>query len=172
MSLIPSYLIFCWWGGAKRPFARSNDCVPITRRHHYLLRSALDEFPDTRPMILFRIGALVVWRMQVVPIVNRWVYPDAVLYLIHTRSSRGELVTDASVTFGQLVGEINNYAHFCVGDKLSLGPHEAVIRARWWSCRQGTVMYRVGHPTDERRSARFTQENLLLKVEAEMERSV
>jgi hypothetical protein len=30
----------------------------------------------------------------------------------------------------------------------------------------------VGHPTDERRSARFTQENLLLKVEAEMERSV
>jgi hypothetical protein len=97
---------------------------------------------------------------------NRWVFPDAALYLIETRGRKGELVTDAMVTFGQLVSEINGYAHFCVGDKVPIGPWDIFVKARWWSCRRGTVIYRLNDIHDERRnSPRFTQEELLLRVE-------
>lgn len=122
-------------------------------------------------MVLFRIGALVVWRGQVVPIINREVLPDAALYLIHTRSPKHGLVIDVNVTFGQLVSEINHYARYCVGDTLSFGAYDVTIKARWWSCRQGTVVYRLGHAHDPRRSARYTQEVLVQRVEGVMENS-
>jgi len=117
-------------------------------------------------MIRFRKGALVVWRGQVVPIVNRWDFRDATVYLIHTRNARNELVMDQQVTFGQIVSEINSYASFCVGDKVGLGPWDTYVKARWWSTRKGTVVYRINDLFDERRSiVTFTQEELVLRVE-------
>ena len=124
-------------------------------------------------MVLFRKGALVVWRGQVVPIVTRWVYPDVATYLIHTRAADGALVIDTTITFGQLVSEINSYARFNVGDKVDIGPWDTYVKARWWSTRKGTVIYRLNDLADSRRvSPRCTQEELVLRVEGQVKQSV
>ncbi len=118
----------------------------------------------------FRIGALVVWRAQVVPIVNRWDQRDATIYHIHTRNARGELVTDPMVTFGQIVSEINAYARFCVGDQVHIGPWDTYVKARWWNLRKGTVIYRINDFLDEGRNiVKYTQEELVQRVEAYVE---
>ncbi|MCC6939863.1 MAG: hypothetical protein IT226_16730 [Flavobacteriales bacterium] len=118
-------------------------------------------------MIIFREKALVVWRSQVVPIMHRYVYPDGALYVLHTKNRENGLVIDSSVSFGQLVSEMNSYAHFCVGDKMDLGPWDRYVKARWWSFRRGTVIYRINDLLDERRvSPRMTQEELVMQVDA------
>jgi hypothetical protein len=40
-------------------------------------------------MEVFKVGALVVWRGQVVPVVNRWVHPDGTIYMVHMRARDG-----------------------------------------------------------------------------------
>jgi hypothetical protein len=118
-------------------------------------------------MYRFRIGAFVVWRGQVVPIVNRWVHTEGTLYHIHTRNAKGELVTDSSVTFGQIISEINSYASFCVGDKVTIGPWDTYVKARWWNCRKGTVLYRINDFLDEGRNIKkFEQDELVKRAEA------
>ncbi len=113
----------------------------------------------------FRIGGMVVWRGQVVPIVNRHDERDATLYHIHTRNAKGELVTDSLVTFGQIISEINTYARFCVGDQVHIGPWDTYVKARWWNIRKGTVIYRINDFLDERRNIiKYTQEELVKRV--------
>lgn len=135
----------------------------------YLLRSRLDDFSGSGArMVRFRIGALVVWRNQIVPIANRWAYPDGTLYLLHTHAPDGALVTDAQVTFGQLVSEMNSYARYCVGDKVNLGPWDRYIKARWWNCRRGTVLYRINDFMDEGRNRVVLEQEELVRRAAEL----
>jgi hypothetical protein len=73
-------------------------------------------------MWLIKVGALVVWRGQVVPIVNRYVDKEGAQYHIHTKARDGALVQDVHVTLGQLLGALNDHATHCVGDKVALKP--------------------------------------------------
>jgi hypothetical protein len=124
-------------------------------------------------MYRFRKGALVVWRGQVVPIVERFDGRDATLYHIQTRKPDRTLVQDLQVTFGQIISEINSYAQFCVGDKVPVGPWDTYVKARWWNCRKGTVIYRLNDIFDEGRPiVKFTQEELVKRVEGFTMRSV
>ena len=116
-------------------------------------------------MLSFKVGLLVVWRGSVVPIVNRWVHPDGITYLIHTKSKTGELVSDI-VTFGQLVCEINHYARWCVGDRIEVNGWDRYIKARWWSFKRGDVLYRLNDFLDEGRNrVVLTQSDLIRRVE-------
>ena len=104
------------------------------------------------PHLLLRVGALVMWRGQCVPIVNRFVGPDSVRYLIHTKHPKHGLVIDAHVTIGQLMAELCAHATWCVGDRVELERTTRFVQARWWNCRTGTVRYRVNDAQDEHRS--------------------
>lgn len=117
-------------------------------------------------MLLFRVGALVVWRGQVVPIVNRYVDNEGAQYRIHTRDRQGALVTDDHVTLGQLMGALNDHATYCVGDRVELGPWDLYIKARWWNFRRGEVMYRVNDVLDSGRRRVLSQRELAQRLEA------
>ena len=117
-------------------------------------------------MLLFRLGALVVWRGQVVPIVNRFVDKEGAQYQIHTKAKDGALVQDVHVTLGQLLGALNDHASHCVGDKVELGRFDLYIKARWWNLRRGEVLYRVNDILDTGRGRVFTQAELLQRLEA------
>lgn len=124
-------------------------------------------------MVQFKKGALVVWRGKVVPIANRWTYPDGTLYLINSKHPQHGLVSDMNITFGQLVAEMNSYARFCVGDKVELGPWERYIKARWWNCRRGTVVYRINDLKDDRSaSVILPQEELIARLDGHAGNSV
>lgn len=116
-------------------------------------------------MQLFRIGALVVFHGQVVPILNRWVHPDGAVYLLHTRDRDRGLRVHAHVTFGQLVAELNERARWCVGDRIEVGEHVRVVRARWWNARVGTVMYRINDTDDRVRGVVIAEEALAERLE-------
>jgi hypothetical protein len=120
---------------------------------------------------VFRIGALIVWQGQVVPIVNRWVEPDGAIYMVHTQEKDKGLRSDL-VTFGQLVAEMDRYARWCVGDKVELGPWDKYVKARWWSIRRGDVVYRINDFLDEgRMSMVLTQADLVARVDGYLQRS-
>jgi hypothetical protein len=72
------------------------------------------------PQINLHIGALVMWRGQCVPIANRFVGPDRIRYLIHTKDPRKGLIIDANVTMGQLMAELCTHATWCVGDQVAI----------------------------------------------------
>ncbi len=59
-------------------------------------------------MYVFKEGALVSWRGQVVPVVKRWVQREGAVYLVHTRGKDRELVSNMLI-FGQLVSEIDGF---------------------------------------------------------------
>ncbi len=116
-------------------------------------------------MIRFKVGSLVVWRGSVVPIVNRWVHPDGISYLVQTKNGNRELVSDI-VTFGQIISEINQYARWCVGDKVELSGWDRFVKARWWSFKRGEVLYRVNDFLDEGRNRIILpQADLIRRVE-------
>lgn len=117
-------------------------------------------------MRLFKVGALVVWRGQVVPIANRHVDKEGAQYLIHTKARDGALVTDIHVTFGQLVGAMNDHASHCVGDKVELTRFDLYIKARWWSFRRGEVLYRVNDKLDTGRGHYLSQSELAKRLVA------
>ena len=117
-------------------------------------------------MLLFRVGALVVWRGQVVPIVNRYADKEGAQYRIHTRDRNGALVTDNYVTLGQLMGALNDHATHCVGDKVELGRWDLYIKARWWNFRRGEVLYRVNDAIDSGRRRVMSQTELAQRLEA------
>lgn len=100
---------------------------------------------------LLRVGALVVWRGQVVAIQSRHVARDCVRYSIHTRAADRSLVMDHHVTIGPLMAELCAWARWSVGDVVELEAATRVVQARWWSTRTGTVMYRVSDAHDETR---------------------
>jgi hypothetical protein len=113
-------------------------------------------------MEVFKVGALVVWRGQVVPVVNRWVHPDGTIYMVHTRARDGRLVSEL-VTFGQLVAEMDRCARWCVGDKVEFGPWDKYVKARWWSTRRGEVVYRINDFLDEGRTGLVIPQSELVK---------
>ncbi len=136
---------------------------PLTRAHAYILSWPLPS--STSIMQLFREKALVVYDGQVVPVLKRYVYRDGALYVVHTRDHKGDLQRHYQVTFGQLVSAINSYARFCVGDKLELGTFDKYVKARWWNCTRGTVVYRINTLFDDGVSWCTTQEELIKRVE-------
>jgi hypothetical protein len=103
------------------------------------------------PHIKLRVGALVMWRGQCVPIANRHVAMDCIRYVILTKDPRRGLVTDVNVTIGQLMAELCAHAQWCVGDQVAIEHATRQVQARWWNCRTGAVMYRVNDVYDERR---------------------
>ncbi|MBK9764921.1 MAG: hypothetical protein IPO87_16615 [Flavobacteriales bacterium] len=117
-------------------------------------------------MWLIRVGALVVWRGQVVPIVNRYVDKEGAQYQIHTKARDGALVQDVHVTLGQFLGALNDHATHCVGDKVALSRFDLYIKARWWSFTRGEVLYRVNDILDSRRRRVIPQTELLQRLEA------
>lgn len=117
-------------------------------------------------MWLIKVGALVVWRGQVVPIVNRYVDKEGAQYLIHTKARDGALVQDIHVTLGQLLGSMNDHASHCVGDKVELTRFDLYIKARWWSFRRGEVFYRVNDLLDTGRGRVYPQAELVKRLEA------
>jgi hypothetical protein len=117
-------------------------------------------------MYVFRIGALVPYHGQVVPIVNRYVERYGARYIIHTKAKNGALVQHHDVTFGQIVSAMCDHATHCVGDKLEIGPWDRYVKARWWNNRRGTVLYRIGDILDSGRSHVMTQEELAKRTAA------
>ncbi len=117
---------------------------------------------------MLRKGALVLWRGQVVPIVGRFVGPDAVSYCIHTRGHDRALIIDYQVSIGQLMAELDRHAKWCLGDKVEMRGFATYVKARWWNARTGQVMYRLNDQYDEGRARRVVdQETLLARVLAE-----
>ncbi len=147
--------------------------IPKTRTRPYILGVVLAHFSGRPPNVqLFRIGAFVVWNGQVVPIMNLWVHREGATYCLHSRPPGKGLVVDTSVTFGQLLCELNHHARFCVGDKVEIGPFDRYVKTRWWNSRTGTVHYRVASFLDPRdRSMVYTQQELVKQVEAYAARS-
>ena len=131
----------------------------VCKRGATLCRPLLSYSPSI--MILFRIGALVPLHGQVVKVLNRFVKNEGTLYVIHTKAPDRTLRQNNQVSFGQIVAAMNEYARFCVGDKLELGPAERYVKARWWSCTRGTVIYRVGDGKENGKSWIVGQEELM-----------
>ena len=115
-------------------------------------------------MWLIRVGELVVWRGQVVPIVNRYVDKEGAQYHIHTKARDGALVQDVHVTLGQLLGALNDHATHCVGDKVELTRFDLYIKARWWSFTRGEVFYRINDKVDSGRIRVIPQTELLQRL--------
>jgi len=123
--------------------------------HTVIVGYFVDQVPcpvRSLPLIKLRIGALVIWRGQCVPIANRYVGRDCIRYLILTKDPKRGLVTDVNVTIGQLMAELCAHALWCVGDQVAIEHATRQVQARWWNCRTGTVMYRVNDVFDERRT--------------------
>ena len=110
------------------------------------------------------VGAKVVWRGQVVPILNRYVDKEGAQYQIHTKARDGALVQDVHVTLGQLLGALNDHATHCVGDKVELTRFDLYIKARWWSFTRGEVFYRINDKLDSGRIRVIPQTELLQRL--------
>lgn len=117
-------------------------------------------------MQLFRVGALVPFLGQIVEVTNREVKPDGAIYLLYTKDRDQTLRQHRNITFGQIVAAMNEHASFCVGDTVELGPVERIVRARWWNCRRGTVIYRLGVDGDGSKSWVVAQPELLARSNA------
>ncbi len=115
-------------------------------------------------MQLFRIGSLVPFHGQVVRVVNRYVFPDGALYILHTKDRNGQLQQHQQVTFGQIVSAMCEHASHCVGDKVEVARFDRYVKARWWSCARGTVIYRINSFLDEGHSWIVPQEDLLTRL--------
>ncbi len=119
-------------------------------------------------MCRLRVGALVVWRGQVVPIARRELRPDGNLYTVSVKLPSRGLITDHQVTLGQLMAELCQRAAWCVGDTITLGPHDRYIQARWWNSRNGRVLYRIGEQPEGGRTVVRDQDELLTKLGQEV----
>lgn len=119
-------------------------------------------------MQLFRIGALVPFLGQVVEVKNRRVQPDGATYLLYTKGRDHALHQHRYVTFGQIVAAMNELATHCVGDTIELNGVDRVVKARWWNCRRGTVLYRIGLESEEGRSWVVAQPELMQRLAAQL----
>lgn len=119
-------------------------------------------------MQLFRIGALVPFLGQVVEVKNRSVAADGTLYLLYTKGRDMALRQHRNVTFGQIVAAMNEHAAHCVGDRIELNGVERVVKARWWNCRRGTVLYRLGVDGEDGRDRVVSQPDLQRHLVAQL----
>jgi hypothetical protein len=72
------------------------------------------------------------------------------------------------VTLGQLMAELCQRAAWCVGDTITLGPHDRYIQARWWNSRNGRVLYRIGEQPRVAAPWCATRDELLAKLGQEV----
>jgi hypothetical protein len=119
-----------------------------------------------------RVGALVLWRGQVVPITGRQHMGRTWVYRIETRGDDGRPQVDRFVTIGQLIQELCAAADYCVGDKVEMQYDDRYVKERWWCTRRGRIVYRVNDYYDERRMpSLFDQDVLRVRVKAWKQRA-